>query len=98
MAQPLQARRGTLYAVGLRLDEDPAMLFRLRQVAHAELLTRATAALAGTTPPQRGARRAIAADRLAAMFGIELETDPTPPRPPSEGAKVGFAPAATLEP
>jgi len=68
----------TLYGVGVRLDEDPEMLFRLRQVAHAELLTRATVALAHATPPKCGARRAIAADRLAAVFGIELETGPTP--------------------
>jgi SWIM zinc finger len=68
----------TLYGLGVRLDEDPEMLFRRRQVTHAELLTRATAALAGATPPKRGARRAIADDRLAAVFGIELETGSTP--------------------
>ena len=63
----------TLYGVGVRLDEDPEMLFRLRQVAPAELLARATARLAVTAPPKRSARRAIADDRLSAVFGIELE-------------------------
>src|SRR5262249_23945908 len=37
----------TLYGVGVRLDEDPEMLFRLRGVAHADLLAGATARLAG---------------------------------------------------
>lgn len=77
----------TLYGVGLRLDEDPEMLFRLRQVAHADLLARATARLAGAAPPRRSTRRAIAADRLSAVFGIDLDAAPAPParrprRPP----------------
>ena len=68
----------TLYGVGVRLDEDPELLFRLRQVAHAELLARATARLAGAAPPKGSARRAIADDRVAAVFGIELEAAPAP--------------------
>lgn len=68
----------TLYGVGVRLDEDPELLFRLRRVAHADLLARATAALVGTAPPRRNARRAIAADRLSAVFGIDLEAGPAP--------------------
>lgn len=68
----------TLYGVGVRLDEDPEMLFRLRQVAHADLLARATAGLAGAASPRRSARRAIAADRLSAVFGIDLEAGPAP--------------------
>ena len=49
------------------------MRFRLRQVAPAELLARATARLAVTAPPKRSARRE-ADDRLSAVFGIELES------------------------
>lgn len=75
----------TLYGVGVRLDEDPELLFRLRQVAHADLLARATAGLAGAAPPKRSGRRAIAEDRLSAVFGIDLEAAPAPrarrPRP-----------------
>ena len=67
----------TLYGVGVRLDEDPELLFRLRRVAHADLLMRATAGLAAA-PPSRGARPAIAADRLSAVFGIDLEAGPSP--------------------
>ena len=67
----------TLYGVGVRLDEDPEMLFRLRKVAHADLLARATAGLTGAVPSKRSARPAIAADRLSSVFGIELETGPS---------------------
>jgi uncharacterized Zn finger protein len=68
----------TLYGVGVRLDEDPELLFRLRQVAHAELLARATARLAGAAPSRRTARRGIADERLSALFGIDVETSPSP--------------------
>jgi len=68
----------TLYGVGVRLDEDPETLFRLRQVAHADLLARATAGLAAAAPPKGSARRAIADDRLSAVFGIELEAGSAP--------------------
>lgn len=68
----------TLYGVGVRLDEDPELLFRLRRVTHADLLARATAGLVATGPPRRTVRRAIAADRLSAVFGIDLETGPAP--------------------
>jgi len=69
----------TLYGVGVRLDEDPELLFRLRRVAHADLLARATANLTRATPSARGRRGTVAEDRLAAVFGIELES--RPPRP-----------------
>lgn len=77
----------TLYGVGVRLDEDPEMLFRLRKVAHADLLARATAGLTRAVPSKRSARRVIAADRLSSVFGIELEPGPRsrarrPRRPP----------------
>lgn len=65
----------TLYGVGVRLDEDPELLFRLRRVAHADLLARATARLTAARP-RRSARRAIADDRLSAVFGIDLEARP----------------------
>ena len=44
----------TFYGVGVRLDEDPELLFRLRRVAHADLLMRATAGLAAAPlgPPR----------------------------------------------
>jgi uncharacterized Zn finger protein len=66
----------TLYGVGVRLDEDPELLFRLRRVTHADLLARATAGLVATGSQRRTARRAIAPDRLSAVFGIDLEAGP----------------------
>jgi uncharacterized Zn finger protein len=66
----------TLYGVGVRLDEDPRLLFRLRHVDPGDLLTRATESLVAGAPARRGGRRAIAEDRLAAVFGIDLEPAP----------------------
>jgi uncharacterized Zn finger protein len=75
----------TLYGVGVRLDEDPELLFTLRRVAHADLVARATAGLTRRpAPSKQSARTAIASDRLSAVFGIELETTPAPrPRRPA---------------
>jgi len=70
----------TLYGVGVRLDEDPEMLFRLRGVAHADLITRATARLAAGSPTASGGRRVIAADQVSAVFGVELDAAPATPR------------------
>jgi uncharacterized Zn finger protein len=71
----------TLYGVGVRLDEDPELLFRLRRVAHADLIARATAGLTRPAQSKRSARTAIASDRVAAVFGIELEAAPRARRP-----------------
>jgi uncharacterized Zn finger protein len=61
----------TLYGVGNRLDREPELLFKLRQVDHLELI-----AQAGLDAPKLGAgKKTIAKDRLADVFGIELETD-----------------------
>ena len=77
----------TLYGVGVRLDEDAEMLFRLRKVAHADLVARATAGLVAGAP--RSGRRLIAADRVASVFGIDLESVPTSqPRSRSRPARV----------
>jgi uncharacterized Zn finger protein len=62
-----------LYGVGIRLDEDPALFFTLRDVDQAELLGAATAGAASRVPAAGGKR--IAADKLADVFGIELVDD-----------------------
>jgi uncharacterized Zn finger protein len=63
----------TLYGVGTRLDQEPELLFKLRAVDHEELIAQAASPIA-----RPGAsRRTIAADRLADVFGIDLETPPT---------------------
>lgn len=62
----------TLYGVGNRLDRQPELLFKLRQVDHLELIARA-----GNEAPKlkSGGKKTIAKDRLADIFGIELEAE-----------------------
>jgi uncharacterized Zn finger protein len=64
----------TLYGVGVRLDEQPELLFALRRVAHADLVAHATVGLTRAPAPTSSGRRAIASDKLSAVFGIELDT------------------------
>jgi uncharacterized Zn finger protein len=60
-----------LYGVGIRLDADPALFFTLRDVDQAALLSSATAGAVSRT--RGGAGKRIAADKLADVFGIELD-------------------------
>jgi uncharacterized Zn finger protein len=62
----------TLYGVGNRLDRNPELLFKLRQVDHLELISQAGSAAAR---PKKAGRKTIARDQLAEVFGIELEKD-----------------------
>jgi uncharacterized Zn finger protein len=72
-----------LYGVGIRLDAKPDLFFVLRQVDQAELLGSATAGAVSRARPAAGKR--IADDRLAAVFGIELE-----PAPPGHAGRAGL--------
>jgi uncharacterized Zn finger protein len=67
-----------LYGVGIRLDARPELFFELRQVDQAELLSSAATGAGSRARPAAGKR--IADDRLAAVFGIDLE-DPAVARP-----------------
>lgn len=59
-----------MYGVGTRLDQQPELLFRLRNVDHAELIAQA----ADLAVNRKGAsRRTLADDVLGDVFGIELE-------------------------
>jgi len=76
----------TLYGVGARLDHQPELLFKLRQVDHLELITEAgtAGAAAGKKTPTRA--KTIAAADLADVFGIAVEPAapaeaPTPKTP-----------------
>jgi uncharacterized Zn finger protein len=66
-----------LYGVGARLDERPELFFTLRQVDQTELLSSATSG--AVAQAGRGAGRRIAAERLADVFGIEIEAEPPDP-------------------
>jgi uncharacterized Zn finger protein len=76
----------TLYGVGIRLDTRPELFFVLRQVEQAELISSATAGAVSRPRPAAGKR--IAADRLSAVFGIDLQdAAPAAPKRPSRRRK-----------
>lgn len=72
----------TLYGVGIRLDSKPELFFVLRGLNQAELISSAATGAAARARPGRGKR--IADDRLAAVFGIELDE-----APPVRGERAG---------
>ena len=72
-----------LYGVGARLDDSPELLFTLRNVAASDLIVEAAKVPSGSKKsPSKG--RALEAEGLDELFGIELEKDaeetPTVPR------------------
>jgi uncharacterized Zn finger protein len=69
-----------LYGIGARLDAEPQLLFQLRCVDAAELLTRAGERLAGAgaTGPAKG--RLLRGANLAELFGLEIAAEETQPR------------------
>ncbi|HEY3754980.1 MAG TPA: SWIM zinc finger family protein [Opitutaceae bacterium] len=66
-----------LYGIGARLDEDPALLFRLRGVDHSELI--ATAAEVVRQPLAGESKPGLADGELAEVFGIEMAAVPPAP-------------------
>ena len=72
-----------LYGVGARLDEKPELFFTLRQVDQTELLSSATSG--GISRAGAGAGKRIAAEKLADVFGIEIEIEAEPPAPTRTG-------------
>jgi len=89
----------TLYGVGARLDEDPALFFTLRQVNMGDLVAET---LADTTrrllePAEQAGGDILESDGLSDLFGIDLETEegapeaskepvPAKPSPETKGA------------
>ena len=61
----------TLYGVGARLDSDPDLLFTLRGVDRAELISTVGADLPLTTTAA-ASERVLADDDVAALFGIDI--------------------------
>ncbi|MGO8678697.1 MAG: SWIM zinc finger family protein [Limisphaerales bacterium] len=64
----------TLYGVGARLDQKPELLFLLRGVDPADLISRATAAEIVGKEAVGEPAAAIAENELAGVFGIDLDT------------------------
>jgi hypothetical protein len=81
-----------LYGVGVRLDEQPDLLFKLRGVDHLDLIggaaTNGVMLGAKLGAPQLGSRRIIdSATDLSALFGIEIEAGgPQSPSPVKQDA------------
>jgi uncharacterized Zn finger protein len=68
-----------LYGIGARLDQQPELLFTLRQVDQQDLIAQAGSELA----KQRklpAATRVLVSDDLSAMFGIDIAAEPPPKR------------------
>jgi uncharacterized Zn finger protein len=74
----------TLYGVGARLDEKPELLFLLRGVDPADLISRASAADIVRPTAAGEPAAAIADNELAGVFGIELDTSAAAKTPASQ--------------
>jgi uncharacterized Zn finger protein len=74
-----------LYGVGARLDTEPELFFRLRNVDQLDLLTAASRAPLPARGP--GTRKRIADTALAEVFGIELDAPAPVPRARASGAR-----------
>jgi uncharacterized Zn finger protein len=64
-----------LYGIGARLDEKPELLFILRGVDHAELVTE-DVAKAVVTKVRKTGRRTLAESELSEVFGIDVASAP----------------------
>lgn len=67
-----------LYGIGARLDQQPELLFLLRNVDHEELISAELNLQSATTG--KGKRRRLAAPDLCDVFGVDMEEPITPLR------------------
>ena len=72
-----------MYGVGARLDQQPELLFTLRNVDHADLISQAIDLAASR---KTSSRKVLADDALGDVFGIEIES--ALPKTPSLPARV----------
>jgi len=82
-----------LYGVGVRLDEEPELLFLLRGVDHEELISAEVGVVAAVSGI-KGGRRRIDDDALADVFGIEMSEE-TPPNKASASRRRKKLPSKT---
>ncbi len=76
-----------LYGIGARLDEEPELLFTLRDVDPTQLINQAVASENLDQALSGDAASSLADDDLGALFGIELDQDKTPPAKPKASVK-----------
>jgi uncharacterized Zn finger protein len=72
-----------MYGIGVRLDSEPELLFKLRGVNHAELIAVDTAVDDLTAGSRSRRRRTLRTEEISTVFGVELDDDTPPPRPPT---------------
>lgn len=65
-----------LYGVGARLDAEPELLFKLRKVDHAELISKVSMQ---TPAPRSGKNNVIQDQDLSNLFGIDIDGATPPP-------------------
>lgn len=70
-----------MYSIGVRLDDEPELLFKLRGVNHEELITVDSAIDNLTGGPRSRRRRTLNTESVENVFGIELDTETAPPKP-----------------
>jgi uncharacterized Zn finger protein len=80
-----------LYGVGARLDDQPQLLFTLRQVDERDMITRAGEALGGRGPTH-ASRRLPEGEDLTALFGIEIVQPPERAPLPARAGRVSERP------
>ncbi|MGE3966480.1 MAG: hypothetical protein AB7I09_20460, partial [Planctomycetota bacterium] len=85
-----------LYGVGARLDNEPELLFTLRQVDHTELVSARDGGVAATAAGT--AADELAGEDLGAIFGIELTTAEASPRKPPRAKQAPAAMAKKKKP
>ena len=88
-----------LYGIGARFDSKPELLFTLRQVDPAELLSKAGSGV--VTAPAAG-ERTLAGDDVGALFGLEMDGSTAAataaPKQPQAAAKPVRAARPTAKP
>lgn len=86
-----------LYGIGARLDEQPELLFTLRQVDAKALVSQAATLPAKTRKAPAGSKLLDAGD-LADVFGIEIDTAPAAPTANKPAARRRKPPTAASAP
>jgi uncharacterized Zn finger protein len=85
-----------LYGVGARLDQQPELLFRLREVNEKELIASAGKSLPRTMRAQ-SAEKVLGGEDLSKLFGLDL-AESAPPQKAARGKKTPAAKAKILAP
>ncbi|MCC5849988.1 MAG: hypothetical protein JJU29_18025 [Verrucomicrobia bacterium] len=83
-----------LYGVGARLDQNPELLFTLREVDHNDLISQTDGLQSLEPSKSSGRRRRIDAGSLGDVFGIELDTSEALPAPSKVAPKPRAKPKA----